>query len=214
MNTKRKAQLEREIQIITNITLEAQESIFIVEYLLKEEDEDFVYEKKTGSFFYFCKFTFWQKTVLELSKIYQDREKFNLIKLISKLQNDGEYSQTKITESILADWINKIELSKSEIDNLKLQRDKAYAHEDGQSDKIGNTVSIEEIKKLTDLAFNIINSVRKSLETPYLQTELLNSPANNLKYIFERLVNEKRTKLNAYRGLAKQYGLENELPPE
>ncbi len=214
MNTIRKTELEKEIQIITNITLEAQESVLIVEYLLKDEDKDFVYEKKISSFLYFCTFTFWQKTVLELCKIYQEREKFNLLKLIRKLKKDGEYSQAKIDESVLSDWINKIELSESKIQNLKLQRDKSYAHEDGQRQEIGNIVSIEEIKKLIDLAFNIINSVRKALNIPHLQKQLLNSPASNLKYIVERLVKEKRTNLNAFRNFAEQYDLEDELPPE
>jgi ATP-dependent helicase YprA (DUF1998 family) len=215
MNSEKKKQLEREIQIITKITLEAQESFLIVTYLEKpENDGDINYEKKMNSFFYFSKFTFWQKTVLELSKIYIIREKFSLIKLISKLKKDGEYSQILISETDIENWSNKINENKLAIENLKLQRDKVYAHEDGKTEEIGNVVSSSEIRELTKLSFTIINSIRKSLELSYLQPDLMNSPATNLDYCINRLVKEKTTGLNELRGVAKKYNLENELPPE
>jgi hypothetical protein len=215
MNSERKKQLEKEIQIITKITLEAQESFLIVEYLEKPENNGEInYEKKMNSFFYFSKFTFWQKTVLELSKIYLYREKFNLIKLINKLKKDGEYSQISISEIDIEKWSNQIIENKLAIENLQLQRDKVYSHEDGKTEEIGNIVSISEIRELTKLSFTIVNSIRKSLELSYLQPELLNSPATNLEYCINRLVKEKKTDLNKLRGLAKKYDLENELPPE
>jgi len=215
MKENRKKSLKKEIKKISKITLEAQSSFLIVEYLLKDEkDDDKSYEKNMNTFLYFSKISFWQKAVLELSKIYLDREKFSLIKLIRKLKNDGEYSKAKIPNEKLQEWSEHISHNEIVINNLKEQRDKVYAHEDGRADSIVNIASLSQIKDLISLSFKITNEVRKHIGLYYLQPELINEPATALKYCIDRLVKEKRTNINKLRKLAKEYGLENELPPE
>ena len=213
MNSTRKNQLEIELKKMAEMSLQAKESLLIVEYLLKDEDDDYYqYEKRMNPFLYLSRFTYWKNAVIELSKLFLEREKYSLLKLIKKLRKDGDYSQLKTSEESINNWKTKIDDFKNEIKNLKDQRDKVYAHEDDKDDKIFNNVSIEKLKILLALAFEVINEVRKSIDLYPMETNLSNSSVISLKSIIERLVTERKNELNGYREIAKNYDLEDELP--
>ena len=206
MKLERKEKLKKDIEIISNIALKAQEYFLIVEYLLKPEDDDATsYEKKMNSFFYYSKISYWQLIVIELAKLYNHREKFSLEKMIGKLNNDGEYSQLNISDKIISDWRNVIKSNKKAIENLKLQRDKIYAHEEGKSETIENEVSFQDIRNLLEFANDIIKIVRKSLDLMPLMFEIINSPAKNLEYCIKRLVNEKTKHNTQYNKLGRKH---------
>ncbi|RDK86979.1 AbiU2 domain-containing protein [Marinirhabdus gelatinilytica] len=212
MMIDKKEKLERYIKIVSNILFKTQEHYLIVEYLMKsEEDDQAHYEKKMNSYFHYSRYTNWQMTVIEISKLFIEREKFSIQKLIKKFRNDGEFKWVGLDERKIDIWFSKINTYGLQIENLKLQRDKLYAHEDGVEHEIKGIVKLSDIDALLEIAHDVVKEVRFSLGLSLMDRKIMNSPAENLKYSIDRLVKEKRTYMEGYRKLAKQYDLESEL---
>jgi len=213
MTDIKRQEFEFEISRITNIIFKAQEAYLIVKYLSSNENDDYTsYEKNMNSFFAYSKAIYWQVTVIELSKLYIDRERFNLIKFLNKLKPNGHFASINISESKVIEWQERISQSQSLIDNLKSQRDKVYAHDDSDNN-VENIVSIEDTLKILTIAHEIAKEINNTHFKRSIMFDMLNSPAANLKYNIERLVSEKKNSMEKYREIAKQYGLEDELPP-
>lgn len=213
MRDSKRQEFEFEISRVTKIFFKAQEAFFVVKYLCSEEDDNYTsYEKNMNSFFAYSKAIYWQVTVIELSKLYIDRERFNLTKLLGKLKSNGHFVSVNISESKVIEWEDIISQSQSLIDNLKLQRDKVYAHDD-YDNNVENIVSIEDALKLLTIAHEIIKEINNTHFNRSIMFNMLNSPTSNLKYNIERLANEKKNQMEKYRELAKQYDLDDELPP-
>ncbi|MEA9414316.1 hypothetical protein [Flavobacterium sp. PL02] len=214
MNVQRRSNLEKEITIINNITIKAQEAYLIVKYLQENEiDQDVMYEKQMNTFFYYSRVIYWQMTIIELAKLLKEKEKFSLFRIIQKLKKDGEYSELKVPVSQIIKWEKILEEQEQSINNLKLQRDKIYVHEDG-SDNISNLIPLTTITLFLDLAKEIILFLGKLLNLTHRMFDVINSPAVSLKYSISSIVVEKKNSMEKYRGLAKEYKLENELPPQ
>lgn len=212
MNDNKKQEFELEISRITNIIFKAQEAYFIVEYLSSDEsDSYFSYEKGMNSFFAYSRRIYWQVTVMELSKLFVDRERFNLIKFLAKLRPDGCFSSAGISEIKVAEWESRIIQLSFLINNLKAQRDKVYAHDDFNNN-IDNIVSLENGLKLLTIAHEIVKEINNTYFSRGIVFDLINSPVINLKYTIERLAKERKDYIENYRQLAKEYGLEDELP--
>ncbi|WP_312789846.1 hypothetical protein [Sphingobacterium sp.] len=209
MNDQRKNQLKREISTISNITLKAQEAYLIVSYLQQDEDDaDLNYQKKMSSFFYYSRIIYWQITIIEIAKLLNEKEKFSVWRIIKKIKPDGEYSELKVSMELISKWEEKLALEKESIKNIKDQRDKVYAHEDG-SDDIKNLIPLSKIDFFLNLFKEIIVELEKPLGLPHRMFNLINSPAANLKYIIRMSAKGTKYEKEAYRELTKQYGLEN-----
>ncbi|WP_367210765.1 hypothetical protein [Sphingobacterium sp. R2] len=208
MNDQRKNQLKREISTISNITLKAQEAYLIVSYLQKDEDDaDLNYQKKLRSFFYYSRIIYWQITIIEIAKLLNEKEKFSVSRIIKKVKPDGEYSELKVSMELIGKWEEKLALEKESIKNIKDQRDKVYAHEDG-SDDIKNLIPLSKIEFFLNLFKEIILELEKPLGLPHKMFDLINSPATNLKYIIKMSAKGTKYEQEAYRELTKQYSLE------
>src|SRR5690606_9321927 len=134
-------EIELELSRITNIVFKAQEAFLIVKYLISEEEDSYAsYEKNMNAFFPYSMNIYWQITTLELCKLFLDRESFNLIKFIDKLKSDGHYGSLNIQTEKISIWEQRIATSQPLIENLKLQRDKLYAHDDPNNHNIINTL--------------------------------------------------------------------------
>lgn len=210
-----KEKFKFEIQTIAKIILQAQEAFLIVKYLSKEEtDTDAHYEKKMNAFFHYSRVAYWQLTVIELSKLFlqRDTERFNLLKFLKKLRPDGVFSGFKISNEKIDDWQIRILAQQDDIDNLRLQRDKVYVHTDSDNEEINNKVSFEQTDTLLTISKEIVKEVYITCFDSGYSFDLIGSPAKNLKFCIDRLTKEKKANMEGYGNLAKKYDLEDELP--
>jgi len=186
----KKSEFELEFERIKGIYFSAQETFYIVEELYSQDVTSHnleIYTKNMSSFFYFCKIYFWRNTVIELSKLLNNNEKeaFNIIKFISKLKPDGYFKSLKFDNTFLEDLLVKINNKQNVIDNLILQRDKLYAHEDRNNKNVNNLTSFADIKELLGICKELIQHITQKHFETHLQFDMMNSPQQNLKYLFE-----------------------------
>lgn len=214
MNHQRKKQLEKHISVLNNITLKAQEAYLIVFYLHKDEDnDDVMYVKRMHTFFNYSRVIYWQITIIEIAKLLNEKEKTSIAKIINRVKKDGEYSELGVPKELISKWEQLLENEKESIKNIKDQRDKVYAHEDG-SDDITNLIPLSKIEAFLALFKEIILELGKLLGLTHRMFDLINSPATNLEYSIKVIAKEKKNEVEKYRAIAKQYNLENELPKE
>src|SRR5690554_7341748 len=107
-------------------------------------------------FFNFKKRKYWRVIVLQLSKLYIERERFNIINLLEKCKKGNYYSSLNINQNFIINELNKIKENQKLIDNIKIQRDKIFAHEDANNEEIVNDITLDETKNLIELCQNII----------------------------------------------------------
>ena len=154
MKEKKKAELKKETWELAQILFLAQESLKIVEYLVKdEEDENTVYSKKMNAFFVYSTSIYWRVIVIELSKLFSDNDKehYNIHKFISKLKPDGYYGDASISPSAIEIWEKALVDNKDATSNLILQRNKVYAHTDKNSKEVPNKVTLTKTRELVRL---------------------------------------------------------------
>jgi len=185
-------EFELEVERIKAIFFSAQETFYIVEELYHENDvsDKEIYTKNMNSFFYYCKIYFWRNTVIELSKLFnhRDNETFNLIKFIKKLKPNGHFKSLKYDELFLDSILKRIDESQNAINNLILQRDKMYAHEDRNNQDVNNQTSFLDIKKLLDICKDLLQKITNQHFGTHLQFEMINSPKQSLKYLIECII--------------------------
>jgi hypothetical protein len=217
MNEHRRVALEKETLTINRILVKAQEAYKIVELLTAQtnDSDDLCYVKGMYSFLAYSKQIYWQVTVTELCKLFigsskEDTKKmarFNLRHYIQKFRNDGEFSQAKISQEILDDWNVKLDKEDSAINNLKIQRDKRYAHEDSNSEEIWNSVAMEKIQELLQIGYSILNEINISVFKRGIDYDPINSPVKNLQFILGKLEEDKKKPNDWHLSTAKKLGL-------
>ncbi|MGV0924547.1 AbiU2 domain-containing protein [Empedobacter tilapiae] len=186
----KRTEFESEFERIKGIYFSAQETFYIVEELYSQDSTSHnleIYTKNMSSFFYYCKIYFWRNTVIELSKLLNniDNEAFNIIKFITKLKPNGYFKSLKFDEIFLESLLVKIDKKRTIIDNLILQRDKLYAHEDRNNKNVNNLTSFKDIKELLEICKELIQHITQKHFETHLQFDMINSPQQNLKYLFE-----------------------------
>lgn len=208
-----KEPLKLELESIVKTIIQAQEALLIVKYLSVEEDDpDKQYEKSENSFFFYSRIMFWRLSVIELSKLFleRDTEKYNFNKFLNKLSRSGIYANHGISQEKIFDWKNRVVSQKEDIENLKLQRDQVYVHIDSTADTANNTISFFQAQKLLLLAQEIIKDVYKTCYQTDYKFELLNSPSKNLESCIERLAKARSIELVELHQLKKAHGLNDE----
>jgi hypothetical protein len=219
----KKEEFSQEILRINHIVLKAQEAVEIVAYLLEPETDHYrAYQKKMNMFFYYSIANYWQIAVMELVKLFyfkpgkkeetDNREKFNIRHLIKKIRRGGYFGDFAIADSTLDKWLEELDHNDELIKNLMEQRDKLYAHEDRNNQTVVNKASFAEVRNLLAIAIKLIKAINLATYQQGISFDLINSPAHNLKFLVEMLADKERAKMEAYRPIARQYGLEDELP--
>lgn len=215
MKEEKKAELKKETWELAEILFLAQESLKIVEYLIKDEaDDDKVYSKRMNTFFVYSRSIYWRVIVIELSKLLTEKssEQYNIYKFISKLKQHGHYGDALISVSEIEVWEKILADNKDSISNLILQRNKVYAHTDRNSKEIPNTVTITKTKELIEIIQKIIREVYFTVfESSFMIDSPVNAPVDNLKWVIGALAKEKKERESPLRKLAKHYGIEGEF---
>lgn len=115
----------------------------------------------------FIRHSLWRISVIELSKLFNDRkstDKLNLHHFIKKLKPDGHYKKFKVDSSILKEWVQAIEENKAVISDITTLRDKIYAHSDPNNSTY-NTIRIyfDKVDKLLKLVETILSYIYLSV---------------------------------------------------
>lgn len=208
--SRKKDSLKKELDQISEIILFAKESIEIVDFLsTKSSDSHETDEKIINEYFFYSKVTAWRIFCIELCKLFvnQDNEKFNFHKLLNKLQPGGIYNSLMANSDIVQNWTDKLNSLSDQFNQLKLQRDKVYAHTDKDSFLHKNKITISDAKSLLSLAIEITSTLYERIDNAHFHFALTNSPSVNLKEIVKRLGNESKVRNELLRREGEKYGL-------
>lgn len=185
----KKTEFKTDLEKIVKIFFLSKESYLVLRELYKTIDNSkyLIDLKFKGSFFTLTKVNYWRVIVLQLSKLFIERERFNIIKLLEKCKEGSYYSSLNINQNFIRDELNRIKEKQKLIDDIKLQRDKIFAHEDANNGAIVNDITLDETKELIELCQNIIFHIYAEVYDTHYDFEMRNSAISNLKYILKSL---------------------------
>lgn len=184
-------EFKTDLEKIVKIFFLCKESYLVLRELHKTIDNSkyLIDLKFKGSFFTLTKVNYWRVIVLQLSKLFikSDRERFNIIRLLEKCRANGHYSSLNISQNFVRTELNRIKEKQKLIDDIKLQRDKIFAHEDANNDSIVNDITLDETKELIELCQNILFQIYLEVFDTHYYFEMGNSAISNLKYVLKSL---------------------------
>jgi len=185
----KRSEFKTDLEKIVKIFFLSKESYLVLKELYKTIDNSsFLIDLKfKGSFFTLTKVNYWRVIVLQLSKLYIERERFNIINLLEKCKKGNYYSSLNINQNFIIDELNKIKENQKLIDDIKIQRDKIFAHEDANNEEIVNDITLDETKNLIELCQNIIFQIYSEVFDIHNDFEMGNSAISNLKYVLKSL---------------------------
>jgi len=189
MHMSKRSEFKTDLEKIVKIFFLSKESYLVLKELYKTIDNSsFLIDLKfKGSFFTLTKVNYWRVIVLQLSKLYIERERFNIINLLEKCKKGNYYSSLNINQNFIINELNKIKENQKLIDNIKIQRDKIFAHEDANNEEIVNDITLDETKNLIELCQNIIFQIYSEVFDIHNDFEMGNSAISNLKYVLKSL---------------------------
>ena len=185
----RKNQFKTHLEKIVKIFFLGKESYLVLRELYKVNDcsEYLIDLKFKGSFFTLTKVNYWRIIILQLSKLFIEREEFNIIKILENCKKGGYYKSLNISQEFINKELSRITSKKKLIDDIKLQRDKIFAHEDSNNEGIVNDITLDETEELFDLCQNIIFHIYTEVFDTHYEFEMGNSAHSNLRYVLNAL---------------------------
>ena len=185
----RKNQFKTHLEKIVKIFFLGKESYLVLRELYKVNDcsEYLIDLKFKGSFFTLTKVNYWRIIILQLSKLFIEREEFNIIKILENCKKGGYYKSLNISQEFINKELSRITSKKKLIDDIKLQRDKIFAHEDSNNEGIVNDITLDETEELFDLCQNIIFHIYTEVFDTHYEFEMVNSAHSNLRYVLNAL---------------------------
>lgn len=185
----KKTEFKTDLEKIVKIFFLCKESYLVLRELYKTIDNSkyLIDLKFKAPFITLTKVNYWRVIVLQLSKLFIERERFNIIRLLEKCKADGHYASMNINQNFVNSELNRIKEKQKLIDDIKLQRDKIFAHEDANNEKIVNDITLDETKELIELCQNIIFHIYSEAYDTHYDFEMRNSAISNLKYILKSL---------------------------
>ena len=186
-NLSKKEELKEEIEKVWHIYTYANECFQISYYLHKPQSKlEFEY-LNNSSLFKFMKHSFWRLTVIELAKVFsgsKNRDRYNLLHIISKLKKNGYYSNLKMNSKNILLWEKELSENQDSINDIMNLRDKLYSHTDPNKDKYTNSdITFERTQKLFDLIKKIIKEIYREIldGEPHFQDSLIG--ADNIQFV-------------------------------
>ncbi len=223
MNQLETANLREDIHRMIQIVLKAQESYRIVYYLMQRDDDFYIQNiKRKNHFLKSVKHTYWQVTVIELTKLFyfnhkddtqtKNREHFNLRDFLKKLGTENVYSWVNISPFILNRWQQEIKKCNKTVLNLITLRDKLYAHDDRNNKDVINQTTLKHLMPLFSIAIEILSVASINGLNEGNSFEVIGSPVKELEKMVVQIAKVKKDHMELYRPILKKYDLENELP--
>lgn len=182
-------EFKTDLERIVKIFFLSKESYLVLRELYRTIDNSkyLIDLKFRGSFFTLTKVNYWRVIVLQLSKLYIERERYNIIKLLEKCKTGNYYASLNINQNFIIKELNRIEEQQKLIYDIKLQRDKIFAHEDANNENILSEITLDETKDLIELCQNIIFHIYSEVFDAHYDFEMGNSAIDNLKYVLKSL---------------------------
>ena len=144
---------------ITEIYFNAKDNYSYCYYFHNPDtNEELDYLKKERNLI-FIRHSLWRLTVIELAKLFSTKsnDKFNLLKLISKLKTKGYFGKLKLHQEKIAGWEHYIQSKSTVINNIITLRDKIYAHTDPKKDDYKSIeIYFTQIEELFELVERIL----------------------------------------------------------
>jgi len=185
----KKTEFKSDLEKIVRIFFLCKESYLVLRELYKTVDNtDYIINLKfKGPFFTLTKVNYWRIIALQLSKIYVERERFNIIKLLEKCKKGGYFASINLNQDFIEEQLYMISQKQKYIEHIKLQRDKIFAHEDADNAELANDLTLDETKDLIDLCQNILFKMYGEVYETHFDFEMRSSAVDNLKKILTSL---------------------------
>lgn len=187
----RRIEFENHIKRLVNIFFLCKESYLVLRelYSVKEDSEYLIDLKYNGSFFTLTKINYWRIIVLQLSKLYidNDKEYFNVKKFLNNCKTGERFSLLDLDQIFINEQLQRISKKQHLIDNIRIQRNKIFAHDDPRNSDIVNDITLDETKDLIELCQDLIFKIYQEVYDTHYDFEMGNSPKENLLYILKSL---------------------------
>lgn len=185
----RKTEFKKDFERITKVFFLCNESYLVLRELYRTEDNsDYLTQMKfKNSFFILTKVNYWRVSVLQISKLFFDKGPFNIVKFLGKCIEGNYYSSLNLDRKIVNEKLEMIADKQNIFDDLKIQRDKVFAHEDSNNIGIVNNVTLDEIGELLEFCKDVIFHIYGEIYDTHYNFEMRNPPEKNLKKILEHL---------------------------
>lgn len=145
-------------------------------FSIPENDMEFGYQNY-DMHFRTITFSLWRILIIDMAKLITKGgyNHYNIINLIEEFKLGGKYYSNEITEEDVTDWLKDLERLGEPITNIKIYRDKAYAHTDrDRVEKLDNKgIGVNEFKEIIKVIGHIFQHIYLvifntvySLETP------------------------------------------------
>lgn len=179
-------EIHKHLKSLKLIVFTAQECMKIVDCLMTPETDKNRRFIKGNSYFTFDVKIQWRAVVLELCKLYNHTEIFNLKSLLRKLETD--YPELGFTKEEIRAWQLQIKAQKSAIENMIVQRNKIYAHLDEDFDKVVYSANRRQANTLILIAQEIVDALHNRVEGSSLRIDdITNSPVLELNKVIDAL---------------------------
>jgi len=190
MKISKERNIKEEIWAIMQIYMNAQQALRAVKEITKPENDlnrDFI--KSHNQFLHYTSIVCWRHCVTETCKLIVDRktEHYNLWQVIRDIYKGNVFAGSIVEVTVLAKWRLALARNRNIIINLKVQRDKLYAHTDRDISDIGNKVKVGEMEEMLNTIFNIIHGLYCVCRNESILQEPTNSPIDDLDWILEAL---------------------------
>lgn len=151
-------EFKRDFERMTKFFFLCNESYLVLRELYKTQhnSEYLIKIKFNNSFFNLTKVNYWRVIVLQASKLFFDKGPFNIVKFLGKCGEGKYYSSLNLDAKFITQKLESITEKENIFDDLKIQRDKVFAHEDSDNVGIVNNVTLDEIGELLKFCKNVI----------------------------------------------------------
>lgn len=192
----KKAEIEKQLEVIWSILLDAKDCFHYTYYLYNPKSENEKEYLRNSDDLRFIRHALLRMTIIELCKLYsnkKDRDYYCLLAFINKFGDGQYYADVGIESQKVHEWKKQIENNPT-VKKIQDLRDKAYAHTDKNKDSIiPNEISFDELKHLLSLAEEIVQYIYErvydvfaDMDTPYFDSKRVN--------ILEVLAEEKKNR--------------------
>ena len=185
----KKIEFKKDFDRINKVFYLCKESYLVLRELYRtENNSDYLKNLKfKNQFFILTKVNYWRIIVLQISKLFFERRPFNILRFLEKCKKGNYYSSLNLDEKFINEKLELITTKQYIFDDLKIQRDKIFAHEDSNNTGIINNITLDEIEQLLDFCKNIIVHIYLEIYDSHFDFEIRNSAEANLQHILKSL---------------------------
>ncbi len=145
---------------------------------------------------------------IELSKLYNSKEKFNISKFVNKFRK--EYTSFSVPIDTINLWSNSINAQRNQINTITNFRNRITHNEISNNEKEVPQITKKEIRRLITTTCDIFKGIYYELkQSSFMIEEPVNQPIDDLKKLINILASKKRIELDEIATIGKAFGLDS-----